>query len=179
MGGLYLREYGPARIEKSKRGFMNSNYVRLQRLKKLPKGLWLFSRLICLKAPYFSTIRPTFTLLEQGRGEATMKKRRAVTNHIGTVHAIAMANLCELVAGVTLEMTLPETHRWIPKSMKINYLNKATTDLKAKTMIRPESWPDTGSLPVSVEVVDREGKQVVTAEIEMYVSLRKPRGKNE
>src|SRR4030095_1193888 len=158
---------------------MNKNYALLERLKKWPCGLWLFSRLICLKAPYFSSIRPTFTLLEKGRGEAVMKKRRGGQNHIGTVHAIAMANLCELVAGTTLEMTLPESHRWIPKSMKINYLSKATTDLKAKTVIRPESWPDAGSLPVSVEVVDREGKQVVTAEIEMYVSRRKPGAKNE
>src|SRR5262245_3367229 len=104
---------------------MNKNLALLERIKKWPGGLKIFSRLLCFKAPYFSSIRPTFTVLEQGRGEAVMKKRRAVLNHIGTVHAIAMANLCEVVAGTTLEMTLPETHRWIPKSMKINYLNKA------------------------------------------------------
>ena len=102
-----------------------------------------------------------------------MKKRRRVLNHIGTVHAIAMANLCELVAGTTLEITLPNTHRWIPKSMKINYLNKATTDLKARTEIAPPSWPDAGPVMVSVEVLDKSGTQVVTAEIEMYITRRK------
>jgi acyl-coenzyme A thioesterase PaaI-like protein len=152
---------------------MNKNYALLERLKRWPFGLWLFSRLVCLKAPYFSSIRPTFTLLEIGRGEAAMKKRRAVQNHLGTVHAIAMANLCELVAGTTLEMTVPHTHRWIPKSMKINYLNKATSNLKARTVIDPPSWPDAGSLNVFVEVLDQSGIQVVTAEIEMYISLRK------
>ena len=57
--------------------------------------------------------------------------------------------------------------------MKINYLNKATTDLKARTEIAPASWPDAGSLIVSVEVLDKSGTQVVTADIEMYITHRK------
>ena len=152
---------------------MNKNLALLERVKKWPGGLKIFSRLLCFKAPYFSSIRPTFTVLEPGRGEAVMKKRRAVLNHIGTVHAIAMANLCEVVAGTTLEMTIPETHRWIPKSMKINYLNKATTDLMAKTEINPPTWPDGGPVMVSVEVLDKNATQVVTADIEMYISRKK------
>ena len=124
-------------------------------------------------APYFSTIRPTFTLLEPGRGEARIRKRRAVQNHLGTVHAIAAANLCELVAGTTLEVTLPATHRWIPKSMKINYLAKAGSDLRATTRIPSEKWPDAGSQNILVEVFDIENKLVVNAEIEMYISRKK------
>jgi acyl-coenzyme A thioesterase PaaI-like protein len=152
---------------------MNKNAHILASLKKLPCGLWLFSRIICFKAPYFASIHPNFTFLEPGRGEALLKKRRAVQNHIGTVHAIAMANLCELVAGTVLEITLPETHRWIPKAMKINYLAKANTDVRASTAIQQETLPDAGTKNVLVEVKDTAGTLVVTAEIEMYISKRK------
>lgn len=152
---------------------MNKTAMILARFKKLPFGLWLFSRVLCLKAPYFSSIRPKFTLLEPGRGEAILKKRRAVQNHLGMVHAIAMANLCELVAGTTLEITLPNTHRWIPKSMKINYLAKANSDVQARTSIALGSLPEAGSINVFVDVTDVEGKSVVNAEIEMYISKRK------
>jgi len=152
---------------------MNKTLMLLSKFKKLPFGLWLFSRAICFKAPYFSSIRPTFTRLEPGKGEAFFKKRRSVQNHLGTVHAIAIANLCELVAGTTLEVTIPATHRWIPKSMKINYVAKANTDVQAKTEIRIQTWPDAGSIQVPVSVHDKAGNTVVTADIEMYVSKKK------
>jgi acyl-coenzyme A thioesterase PaaI-like protein len=152
---------------------MNKSAKLLQRFRKLPFGLWLFSRALCLKAPYFSSIRPTFTTLEPGRGEAKMKKRRAVQNHLGTVHAIAMANLCEFVAGVTMEMTIPDSHRWIPKSMKINYLAKAESDVHARTSITLSSSPDVGSVHVFVEVLNTAQIQVVTADIEMHITKKK------
>lgn len=152
---------------------MNKTATILSRFKKFPFGLWFFTRMLCLKAPYFASIRPQFTILEPGHGEAILKKRRAVQNHIGTVHAIAIANLCELVAGTTLEITLPDTHRWIPKSMKINYLAKANSDVRARTAIELDSLPDVGNKNVLVEVIDVEGKPVVSAEIEMYISKRK------
>ena len=50
-------------------------------------GKWAFSRLLCVKAPYFGSIRPRFEDLQPGRCEVRMRKRRAVLNHIGTVHA--------------------------------------------------------------------------------------------
>lgn len=152
---------------------MNKSAAILEKFRKLPFGLWLFSRILCLKAPYFGSIRPTFLRLEPGSGEAVFKKRRAVLNHLGTVHALAVGNLCEFVGGVTLEMTVPNTHRWIPKSMKINYLAKAETDIKAKTSIAVASWPDAGAIPVFVSCTDTSGKEVVTAEIEMYVTKKK------
>lgn len=152
---------------------MNKSAKLLEKFKRYPFGLWLFTKALCVKAPYFSSIQPTFTVLEPGRGEACFRNRKAVQNHLGTVHAIAMANLCELVGGTTLEMTLPNTHRWIPKAMKINYLAKATSDLRATTTILFQDWPDAGSKNVVVEVFDRENKMVVNAEIEMYISRKK------
>ena len=153
---------------------MNQTEKLLETFKKIPMGLWLFSKALCVKAPYFSSITPQFINLGSGYGEARIRKKRSVQNHLGTVHAIAMANLCELVAGTTLEVTLPPSHRWIPKSMKINYLAKATTDVTAKTNITLGELPETSSsLIVHVEVFDTAQIQVVTADIEMYISRKK------
>jgi len=64
-----------------------------RRLAKWPGGKYLFSRLLCLKAPHFASIRPRFGVLRPGYCEVRINKRRAVLNHIGTVHAIALCNM--------------------------------------------------------------------------------------
>ena len=145
-----------------------------QRLAALPAGKWLFSRMLCHKAPYFGTIRPRFARLEPGHCEVTMRKRRAVHNHIGTVHAIAMCNMAELAGGVMTEVTVPRTHRWIPKGMTVSYLKKATTDLVATaTPVSEMDWSTAGDYPVQVVVRDAQGEAVFEAMITMWVSPKK------
>ena len=86
---------------------MNKALAAWNRLAKKPLGKALFSRAVCFKAPYFATINPRFEELRPGYARVSMKKRRAVTNHIGTVHAIAMCNLAELAAGTLTEVSIP------------------------------------------------------------------------
>ncbi|MDP2226231.1 MAG: hotdog fold domain-containing protein [Moraxellaceae bacterium] len=141
---------------------------------RYPLGKQLFSRALCLKAPYFSSIRPLVEALEPGRCEVHMRKRRAVTNHIGTVHAIAMCNMAELAGGLVAEVSVPVTHRWIPKGMTVEYLKKAETDLVA--VGRPAGALDlssAGEYPVQVEVTDTAGDTVFRARITMWVSPKK------
>lgn len=102
-----------------------------------------------------------------------MRKRRRVTNHIGTVHAIAMANLCELVAGTMTEASVPKSMRWIPKSMTIDYLAKAETDVRAEATLAPVREGEAQNAVVSVDVFDTAGKRVVHSDITMYVSPKK------
>lgn len=145
------------------------------RLRSSALGRWLFSRAICLKAPYFSTIRPLFRRLEPGLCEVGLRKRRAVLNHIGTVHAIAMCNAAELAGGLVTEVTLPETHRWIPKAMRVEYLKTARTDLVATARCTPpQSLAETQIMEVVVEVRDTAGETVFRALIDMHVSKRRP-----
>ena len=46
-----------------------------RRLADKPMGQWLFSRLICFKAPYFATIRPRITALEPALAPLTLEHR--------------------------------------------------------------------------------------------------------
>jgi len=145
-----------------------------QRLSGLPFGKWFFSRLVCWKAPYFSSIRPSITDLRPGYCEVHITKRRAVLNHIGTVHAIAMCNMAEIAGGTMTDVTIPTTHRWIPKKMTVEYLKKAETDLKAVAKLNPiPQFSSASELPVNVTVTDRNDQTVFKAVITMWVSPRK------
>lgn len=146
-----------------------------QRFASRPGGKWAFSRLVCLKAPYFGSIAPRFEELRPEYCRVAIRKRRAVTNHIGTVHAIAMCNMAELAGGTMTEVTIPATHRWIPKGMTVEYLSKAATDLVA--VATPESQPDwsvPGDYRVNVTVSDRGNEPVFRAVITMWVTPKKP-----
>jgi acyl-coenzyme A thioesterase PaaI-like protein len=144
-----------------------------QTLSSKPGGKWWFSKLVCWQAPYFASIAPKFVALRSGYCEVHVKKRRAVLNHIGTVHAIAMCNMAELAAGCATDATIPETHRWIPKAMSVQYLKKAETDLRA--VVRIASLPpfeQPTELPVTVNVLDRNEQEVFRAIITMWVTAR-------
>jgi len=138
---------------------------------KFPMGKKLFSKAVCHKAPYFGSIKPKFVELKPGYCEISIKNRRSVHNHIGTVHAIAMANMCELAAGMMTDVTIPISMRWIPKGMTIEYLKKADTDLRAACKLeRAPEWGEAQHLPVTVNVLNTNGDVVVRAVITMWVS---------
>jgi acyl-coenzyme A thioesterase PaaI-like protein len=137
-------------------------------------GRWFFARGVCRRAPYFGTIKPYFLALAPGICRVGMRKRRGVENHIGTVHALAMGNLCELAAGMCTEVSIPTTMRWLPRGMTIEYLRKAETDVTATARLSKAEWsgsPENVGVPVSV--VDASGTEVVRAVITMYVTPRK------
>jgi len=145
-----------------------------QKLSPLPGGKLLFSKLIANQAPYFKSIDPRFTRLEPGLCEVTTRKRRAVHNHIGTFHAIAMCNMAEVSMGILIESMTPASHRWIPKTMTVNYLKKAETDLRAvATLPVDTAFAEARELPIPVEVFDTRGERVFTAVITCWISPKK------
>ncbi|MGF6824609.1 acyl-coenzyme A thioesterase PaaI-like protein [Microbacterium sp. ZKA21] len=144
-------------------------------LRSRPLGKRIFSTIVSFKAPYFRTIRPAIISLEPGRGVARMRDRWGVHNHIGTVHAIACCNLAELVAGTTIDYSLPESHRWIPKGMNVAYLKKAKGTLTAVGTIGGLDTLEVGEardVIVAVDITDRAGVVVVHADITMWVTPR-------
>lgn len=141
---------------------------------RYPMGKWLFSRIVCLKAPYFASIAPVFEQLEPGQARVRMKNRRRVRNHLGGVHAIAMCNLCELAAGTMTDASMPPGMRWIPKAMSVQYLAPARSQLWATARIPGPVVPgDAFELPVTAEVTDSDGKTVMSAIITMWISPKK------
>lgn len=155
----------------SRSSYMLSSW---QRISKYPAGKWIFSTLLCWKAPYFSTIQPRFIELAPGYCEVVIKKRRAILNHLGTVHAAAMCNLAELVGGSMTDATIPSNFRWIPKGMTVEYLKKAKSDLRAVAKFEPiPQFSGASELPVRVVINDTNGIEVFHATISMWISPKK------
>jgi len=144
-------------------------------LKTWPMGRRLFSIAVSLKAPYFGTILPTVVSLEPGRGEVRMRDWWGVHNHLGTVHAIACCNLAELAGGTTLDVSLPNSHRWIPKGMQVVYLSKAKGALTAVATVEDLTGlaaDHAREVVVPVDITDLHGSTVVHADITMWISPR-------
>ena len=147
---------------------MNALHL-FNRFKSLPGGTWLFSRAVCFAAPYFRSIRPHITEVAPGRVVVHMRKRRAVENHLNTVHAIAMCNMAELAGGMMTDVSVPTGARWIPSGMTVRYIAKAKTDLVGTADGSGIDWAQPGSIVVPVSVRDLAGIEVFHAAITMNV----------
>jgi acyl-coenzyme A thioesterase PaaI-like protein len=139
-----------------------------------PGGRWLYSRIICFKAPYFASISPLITRLEPGACEAELRQRRTVQNHIGTIHAIALCNLAELCAGLVTDVSIPADMRWIPKDMTVRYLSKARGRIHARARPATElrSAPEPYDATIAVSLVDDHQQPVAAADIRMWLTPR-------
>lgn len=130
-----------------------------------------FSQMVGQMAPYFSTINARFEALQPHYAEVSLPFRREITNHLGTVHAIAMCNAAELVAGTMTDVSIPAGARWIPKGMTVEYLAKAKTDLKAVSNGEGIDFAINGDVVVPVTLTDTNGQTVFTARITMNIKL--------
>ena len=154
---------------------MPDTFALYRKLSAKPLGKRTFSVLFASKAPYFRTVRPRVRDVRPHHAELTIRKRRAVQNHIGTLHAIAVCNGLEAAMGLLAEATTPKDRRWIPKGMQVSYLAKSTTDLLCTADTEPEDWGDVGDVPVRVRAVRTDGTVVVEGVITIYVSERPAR----
>jgi len=145
-----------------------------RRLADRPLGKRLFTAGVVARAPYFGTILPTVETMVPGHCEVRSPKWFGVHNHIKTFHAIAACNLAEITMGMLAEATVPPSHRWIPKGMNVSYLAKATTGLRATASLEtlPEFGDDPFELVVPVSIRDAAGKEVVHADITIWVTKK-------
>ena len=143
-----------------------------QKVSRFPGGKMLFSQVVSRKAPYFKTIGANIEELRPNYSRLTLKKRKAVENHIGTVHVIAICNLLEMAMGVCAEASIPKHLRWIPKGMTVDYTAKAGTDITGVAEINPEDWKP-GDLEVKVTGMDSDGTPVVVGVIKLWISEKK------
>lgn len=111
-----------------------------------------------------------FLSLTEGRALLELRNRRKVQNHIGGVHAAAMALLAETATGAVLGMSVPDTHLPLLKSMHIDYVKRATGDLTAEATLpddlrRRVLVEEKGDFAVPVTVTDSAG--VVPIQVQM------------
>ena len=139
-----------------------------RKLKPLPGGKWLFSRLLGRFAPYSGSIGANIVELDPGHALLELRDRRRVRNHLRSVHAIALANLGELTSGLAVMGALPNGVRGIITGLNMEYLKKARGRLLGECRCSPPSIADMSddvTLELITEIRDSEEDVVARAAV--------------
>lgn len=133
-----------------------------RRLSPLPGGRRLFSRALGFMIPYSGSIGATVVELEPGRVRIRLRDRRGVRNHLGSVHAIALANLGELASGLALVGALGPEARGILTGLDVRYHKKARGTLEALATCRVPTVTAAMDRTVEAEIRDEADDLVAT-----------------
>ena len=143
------------------------------RLERLPGGKRLFSRLVGQAAPYTGTLGAQVCELREGYAKVTLRDRRRVRNHLGSVHAVALANLAELTANVAMAYTLPDDARFIVAGMSIEYVKKARGVITGESNCPVPQSSEKQTYEVPVVMRDAQGDEVARATLFSLVGPKK------
>jgi acyl-coenzyme A thioesterase PaaI-like protein len=136
-----------------------------RRLRPLPGGRWIFSRMLGWMAPYTGSMGATIQELGPGYSRWTLRDRRRVRNHLNSVHAAALVNLAEVASGTAMLAGLPPGTRGIVRSLSIEYLKKARGTLSAECRCAPPAVDRETDYTVHATVTDATGAPVATASV--------------
>jgi len=144
-------------------------------LSPLPGGRRLFSRVVGRAAPYTGTMRARVEELSAGHSRVVLRDRRAVRNHLRSVHAIALANLAELTGNVALAYSLPDDARFIVAGLSIDYVKKAHGTITGTCRLEPITSSERREYDVVVELHNEQGELVARSELKTLVGPRRAR----
>jgi len=150
-------------FDHSQIGSMPSIRTLWDRLGSLPGGTRLFNLALWNMAPYTGSVRPRVEELRSGYARVSMRDRRAVRNHLRSVHAIALLNLAEVSSGLALLYGLPDDARAILTGLSIQYLKKARGTLTAEASVEVPSTSEQREYQFASIIRNREGEIVAEA----------------
>jgi acyl-coenzyme A thioesterase PaaI-like protein len=130
-------------------------------------GRWLFSRGVGRFAPYTGTIGARIEELEPGRAQVTMRDRKAVRNHLNSIHAVA--NLVELTGSLSIIASLPPQTRMIPVRLEADFIKKGRGLLTAEANCIIPSSNEKAELAATVMIMDNGGDEVARGRVTVVI----------
>jgi acyl-coenzyme A thioesterase PaaI-like protein len=143
-----------------------------KRAKGTKLGRWFFSRGIGRLAPYTGTIGARVELLETGRSSVRMRDRKAIRNHLDSIHAVALANLTELSGSLAIIASMQPKTRMIPVRLETEYLEKARGTVTAEGRCEIPEPGFEGELVGKVSIRDLAGDEVARGKVTAVIGPR-------
>lgn len=124
------------------------------RLRGLPGGSWIFSRFLGWKVPYTGSIGAHVRELGPGFARITLRDRRGVRQHLGSVHAVALINLGEVASGLAMLGALEPGVRGIVIRLSAEYFKKARGTLTAIARVTAPQVTEPVEHTVTADITD-------------------------
>ncbi|MBN2695522.1 DUF4442 domain-containing protein [bacterium] len=123
-------------------------------ISKLPKVLkkTAFQNWIKYTIPFASQSRFELINFDKGICSIRMPLIKKNQNHIKTQHAIAIAQLGELTAGLSMISTLPENTLILLKELNVKYIKKGDTDLHSIVKLEFDNFSKKGDISTESEI---------------------------
>jgi acyl-coenzyme A thioesterase PaaI-like protein len=131
---------------------------------KIPFGRKFFAFALKQIVPYTGALGSTVKIIENGRCVIELQDRRLVRNHLGSVHAMALANLAEITTGLCMLYTIGDKYIGILTGFEIKYHKKARGLLTAESLFtpNPEALKKNTAI-IEATIKNSEGVAVATA----------------
>ena len=139
---------------------------------KLPKGIQsrLLSRAFGRVVPMVGTAKIQYQHVSPECVEVSIANHKAMQNHIGQVHACAMALIAETATGFVTAMNVPDSAIVLIKSFKVDFKRPTQGGMKAIATLTPEQQrqmqsTEKGETLVQVLVTDEFGEAPIQCEM--------------
>lgn len=139
---------------------------------KLPKGIrsTLWSKAFGRVVPMVGSANIRYLEVSHAKVVVKIENHRAMQNHIGQVHACAMALIAETATGFVTGMNVPNSCIMLIKSLKIDFKRPSKGAMTATATLTNEQQKlmqstEKGETLVSVRVTDESGEEPIQCEM--------------
>ncbi|MGE8559373.1 MAG: DUF4442 domain-containing protein [Acinetobacter sp.] len=139
---------------------------------KLPKSIrsTLWSKAFGRVVPMVGSANIRYLEVSHAKVVVKIENHRAMQNHIGQVHACAMALIAETATGFVTGMNVPDSCIVLIKSLKVDFRRPSKGAMTATATLTEDQQKlmqstEKGEMLVSVRVTDESGEEPIQCEM--------------